>query len=76
MQTIERSSFVKLKSNEVEYGNNNELRDTIQYILDKPMEAKNRTQTAKNYIEANLSMAKGVEKYEKLYEEVIKGCIK
>ena len=60
----------------VEYGNKNELRDTMQYVLDNPAEAQIKTKKAKNYIEANLSMAKGIEKYEKLYKKVIERCKK
>jgi len=56
----------------VEYGNKNELRDTIQYILDNPAEAQKKTQKAKEYIKSSLSLAKGIEKYEKLYQEVSK----
>jgi len=54
----------------VEYGNKDELTSTMQYILDNPAEAQSKTQKAKDYIEANLSLAKGIEKYEKLYKEV------
>ncbi len=60
----------------VEWGNKNELSNTMQYVLDNPAEAENKTQKAKEYIEANLSLAKGVEKYEKLYKEVIERCKK
>ena len=55
----------------VEYGNKNELQETIQYVLDNSSEARNKTQKAKEYIESNRSFAKGVEEYEKLYAEVI-----
>ncbi len=55
----------------VEWGNKNELSNTIQYVLDNPAEAENKTQRAKKYIEANLSLAKGVEKYEELYANCI-----
>ena len=60
----------------VEYGNKNELRDMMQYVLDNPAEAQIKTKKAKNYIETNLSMAKGIEKYEKLYKKVIERCKK
>jgi glycosyltransferase involved in cell wall biosynthesis len=56
----------------VEYGNKDELTSTMQYILDNPAEAQNKMQKAKDYIEANLSLTKGIEKYEKLYKEVIR----
>jgi glycosyltransferase involved in cell wall biosynthesis len=54
----------------VEYGRKNELADRIQHILDNPGEAQIKTQKAKKYIEANLSLAGQAEKYEKLYQEV------
>ena len=57
----------------VEYGNKSELRDTIQYILDDPDEAQSKTQKARDYIISNLSWQKQVEKYEKLYSELIEG---
>ena len=55
----------------VEYGDRNQLKNAIQYVFDNPVEAQNKTRKAKEYIETNLSFAKGIEKYEKLYEEVI-----
>ena len=58
----------------VEYGNRNDLKGKIQYVLDNPAEAREKTRKAKEYLEANRSFAKGVEQYEKLYEEVIEGC--
>jgi len=60
----------------VEYGNKKELSDTIQYVLDNPTEAQEKTQKAKEYIKSNLSLDKGIEKYEKLYEEVSERCKK
>jgi len=58
----------------VEYGNKYDLKDKIQYVLDNPAEAREKTRKAKEFLEANRSFAKGVEQYEKLYEEVIEGC--
>jgi len=55
----------------VEHGDVPGLRDVIQYILDNPDEARTRTQKAKEFIKANLSLNAQTEKYEKLYEEVI-----
>ena len=55
----------------VEYGNKKELRDALQYVLDHPAEARSKAQKAREYIKANLSMDKGVEKYERLYAECI-----
>ncbi len=60
----------------VEYGDKNELRDTIQYVLDNPAEARSKTGKAKDYIEANLSFIKCTEKYERLYKEVMEKCEK
>ena len=56
----------------VEYENITELRNMIQYIFNNSAEAKKKTKRAKEFIKTNLSMAKGVEKYEELYEAVIK----
>lgn len=55
----------------VEFGNQKELCDIIQKILDNPAEAAAKTQKAKSYIEANLSMAKRVVEYEELYAKCI-----
>jgi glycosyltransferase involved in cell wall biosynthesis len=55
----------------VEYGNTNELNNTIQHILDNPSEATSKINKAKEYIKANLSLEKGVEKYEQLYASCI-----
>ena len=55
----------------VKYGNKNELGDMMQYVLDNSVEAKNKTQRAKEYIKANLSLEKGVGKYEWLYADCI-----
>ncbi len=55
----------------VEYGNNNELRDMIQLVLDNPAEAAVKTQKGKDYVNNNLSLEKGIEKYLELYRELI-----
>ena len=55
----------------VEHGDVHSLRDIIQYILDNPDEARTRTQKAKEYIKANLSLNAQTGEYEKLYEAVI-----
>ena len=54
----------------VEYGNSSELGDMLQYILNNPAEAAAKTQKAREYIQANLSLEKGAEKYEELYRNV------
>jgi len=55
----------------VEYGNTKELSNTIQHILDNPAEAESKTQRAQEYIKANLSLEKEIEKYESLYADCI-----
>lgn len=56
----------------VEYGNANELSNTIRHIKGNFDEVQEKTQRAKEYIRANLSLDKQVGKYEELYGEVIK----
>jgi glycosyltransferase involved in cell wall biosynthesis len=55
----------------VEHGNIKELADTIEYVLSNLAEAGVKTRKAAAYIKENLSLEKGAEKYEKLYEEAI-----
>ena len=55
----------------VEYGNRDELSRTIQHILDNPSEAETKIHRAQAYIRDNLSLEKGVEKYEQLYADCI-----
>ena len=55
----------------VEYGNSNELRDMIKYVLDNAAEAQSKTQKAKEYIKANLSMDSKIGEYERLYTSCI-----
>jgi len=50
-------------------GDDSELANAIQEIIDHPDEAKARTEKARVYIEENLSLDKRVGEYEKLYEE-------
>jgi len=54
-----------------ETGNAMELADRILEILHRPGEARIRTEKAKRYIEANLSLANGIAGYEKIYEEAV-----
>jgi len=54
-------------------GDASELADAIQEVIDSPEEARTRTEKAKTYIEANLSLDKQIEEYEKLYQETIGG---
>ena len=60
----------------VKYGDKADLMAKIQYVLDNPTEAREKTQKAKEYIKSNLSLAKGIEKYEQLYQEVSERCKK
>ncbi|MDD5510980.1 MAG: glycosyltransferase [Dehalococcoidales bacterium] len=55
----------------VEYGNKKELQEALQHVLDNPSEARYQTRGAKEYIKANLSLEKGIEKYEHLYTNCI-----
>lgn len=55
----------------VEWGNKKELSDTIQKVLYNSTEAISKTQKAKDYIEANLSMSKRIVEYEELYSKCI-----
>jgi len=55
----------------VEFGNKDDLRKKIEYVLDNQTEAKDKAEKAKEYIEANLSMARKIEEYENLYASCI-----
>jgi len=55
----------------VEFGNKDDFREKVEYILNNPTEAKTKTRKAKDYIKSNLSMAKKVEEYENLYATCI-----
>lgn len=55
----------------VEYGNKDELITLIRYVLDHPAEAKEKSNRARDYIATELSIARMIEKYEKLYEQMI-----
>ena len=55
-----------------DYGDVDELADAIQHIIDEPVSAKARTERAKEYIEATLSLDKQIVEYEKLYQEATK----
>lgn len=50
--------------------NTDELVETIRYVLDNPEKAAVKTVKAREYITANLSLAKGVTNYEDLYRSV------
>ena len=55
----------------VKFGNKDDLREKIEYVLNNPAEAKSKTKKAKDYIESNLSMARKAEDYENLYASCI-----
>ncbi len=52
-----------------ESGDAEELASAIQQIIDNPAKARTRTEKAREYIEANLSLDKGIMGYENLYQE-------
>jgi glycosyltransferase involved in cell wall biosynthesis len=54
----------------VEYGNVSELAGTLQYVLDNKDEARQKAQHAANWVRENMSLEKGIEKYEEVYAEV------
>jgi len=51
----------------MEFGNKDDFREKVEYVLNNPTEARIKTRKAKEYIQSNLSMAKKVEEYENLY---------
>ena len=55
----------------VEYGNVDDLKEKMEYVISNRDEAITRTRLAKKYIEENMSIEKGIEKYEELYKSVI-----
>jgi len=55
----------------VEYGDKRGMVETIRRILDDPSEARAKTQKARDFIRANLSLTKMVEDYEQIYMECI-----
>jgi len=55
----------------VKFGNKDDLREKIEYVLNNPAEAQSKTKKAKDYIESNLSMARKAEDYENLYASCI-----
>jgi len=57
----------------VEFGNKNDFKEKMEFVIDNQVEARVKTLQAKAYIEANLSIGKGIEKYENLYESICRG---
>jgi glycosyltransferase involved in cell wall biosynthesis len=55
----------------VDYGDKNQMVQTIQAILDDPSEAKTKVSRAQEYIANNLQISKRVEDYERLYQQCI-----
>lgn len=53
-------------------GDADELADAIREIINNPEEARARTEKAKGYVEANLSLKNGIAGYEKLYREAVR----
>lgn len=58
--------------NLVEYGNTQDLADTIKCVLDNPARNKIKIENGQRYIKDNLSIETIVEKYEKVYKEILK----
>ncbi|MDD5773380.1 MAG: glycosyltransferase family 4 protein [bacterium] len=56
----------------VEWGNNTELRDRMNFILEHREEALSKTRKAKKFIRENLSMSSKIKEYGKLYSEFVK----
>lgn len=52
-------------------GDAEDLAVKIMQVMDNPDEARARTEKAREYIEANLSLDKGIVGYEKLYQEAV-----
>jgi len=52
-------------------GDASDLANAIREIIDNPDKAKARTEKAREYIEANLSLDTGIAGYERLYEEAV-----
>jgi len=55
----------------VDFGNHRGLADQIEFILENYQEAKQKTLTAKRFIEDNLSMDARVNEYTELYQQCI-----
>jgi glycosyltransferase involved in cell wall biosynthesis len=55
----------------VEFGNINDLKEKMKHVIDNREEAITKTRLAKKYIEENMSIEKGIEKYENLYQSII-----
>jgi glycosyltransferase involved in cell wall biosynthesis len=54
-----------------EFGNKDDLREKIEYVLNNPAEAKSKTKKAEDYIKSNISIGEKVEEYENLYATCI-----
>ncbi|MCJ7604698.1 MAG: glycosyltransferase, partial [Dehalococcoidales bacterium] len=54
-----------------EYGNHDDLTAMMNHVLENPAEAQAKTEKAREYIRANLSLEKVVGQYEQLYREVM-----
>ena len=55
----------------VEFGNTGDLKAKMEYVISNRDEALAKTRLAKKYIEENMSIEKGIEKYENLYQSLI-----
>jgi len=57
----------------VEYGNISDLKGKMEYVISNRAEARDKTRKAKEYIIGNMSIEKGIEKYENLYKSIAGG---
>ncbi len=58
----------------VKFGDPEDLRGRIEQVLTHPEEGRAKAQAAKRYVEENLSMARCVDQYERLYEDCRSEC--
>jgi glycosyltransferase involved in cell wall biosynthesis len=56
----------------IDWGDKISLKNTMEYIIDNPDEAKEKTERAKEYIEKNLSIKANIKLYESIYEKYSK----
>ena len=57
----------------VEFGNISDLKGKMEYVISNRAEALDKTRKAKEYIIGNMSIEKGIEKYENLYKSIAGG---
>ena len=57
----------------VKFDDSRGIAETINKVLEDPLEPRGKVENAANYIRNNLSLTKKIEEYEKVYQECIKG---